>query len=145
MLLGGNCIMLKVSKELENQESEIRKNLFLVFIPIVIIIAFISLYQSNSIEYNKRKYEKSRNEEFHGKVIRKREEGDYVRAGRFVLLNSYHEERVDNDIYAKISVGDSVIKQKGKDSVYFFFKNGQFAIKDYNKFLRENYFRLLNE
>lgn len=132
-------------KELEKQESEIRKNVLLIFIPIAVIIFAIVYYQSNSLEHNKKEYEETRDVKFNGIVIKKREEGDYFRAGRFVLLDSYHEERVDNQTYYKIRIGDSVYKESGNDSVYFYLKSGEVIIEDYNKFTRERYYELFNE
>lgn len=132
-------------KELYKQESEIRKKLFLVFIPIAIILIIITSYQSNSLNYNKEKYEKSRNLEFNGKVIKKKEEGNYSRAKRYVILDDYHKEIVSNHIYGKISIGDSVFKKAGNDSIHFILNNGEIIIEDYNKFLRDNYFDLLNK
>jgi|TARA_B110000240_G_scaffold136781_1_gene151588 hypothetical protein len=131
--------------EIEKQDSEIRKNLLLVFVPIAIMIFIIANYQSNSLEYNKEKYFESRNTKFNGIVIKKRQEGDYTRAGRFVVLDNYHEERVENNTYYRIEIGDSVYKKSESDSVYFHLKNEKIIIEDYNKYLRENYFELLNE
>ncbi|SFD41533.1 hypothetical protein [Algibacter pectinivorans] len=132
-------------EELEKQESEIRKNLFLVFVPIAIMIFIIANYQSNSLEHNKEKYLESRNTKFNGIVIKKRQEGDYTRAGRFVILDNYHEERVENNTYYRIQIGDSVYKKSESDSVYFHLKNGEIIIEDYNEYLRKNYYELLNE
>ncbi|WP_179354319.1 hypothetical protein [Winogradskyella vidalii] len=132
-------------EELEKQESEIRKNLFLVFVPIAIMIFIIANYQSNSLEHNKEKYLESRNTKFNGIVIKKRQEGDYTRAGRFVILDNYHEERVENNTYYRIQIGDSVYKKSESDSVYFYLKNGEIIIEDYNEYLRKNYYELLNE
>ncbi|AUC80054.1 hypothetical protein CW736_12035 [Nonlabens sp. MB-3u-79] len=132
-------------EELEKQESEIRKNLFLVFVPIAIMIFIIAYYQSNSLEHNKEKYLESRNTKFNGIVIKKRQEGDYTRAGRFVILDNYHEERVENNTYYRIQIGDSVYKKSESDSVYFHLKNGEIIIEDYNEYLRKNYYELLNK
>lgn len=109
-------------RELNIQEYHINKSLFLVFVPIALMLLVIGLYQSNSLKYNEEKYLKSRNTKFSGAVIRKRQEGDYPRAGRFVLLDNYHEERVDNVIYSKIRIGDLVYKKRGNDSIYFHLK-----------------------
>ena len=132
-------------KELDEQESEIGKKLFLVFIPIVVMLIIITFYQSNSLDINKKKYEKSRNLEFSGKVIKKRQEGDFTRAERYVILDDYHKEIVSNYVYGKISIGDLVFKKKGSDSIHYIFKNGEIIIEDYNKFLRDNYYKLLNK
>lgn len=134
--------MSYTEEELKKQESEVKRKLFYVFVPIAIMIFVMCYYQANSLNYNKRKYLESKNIEFKGKVIRKREEGDYPRAGRFVLLDDYHEEGVSNDIYCKVAIGDFVVKKKGDDSVYFHLKNGEVVIEDYNQGLREDYLEL---
>jgi len=103
------------------------------------MVCAIGYYQSNSFDYNKRRYLESHNVEFKGKVIKKRQEGNYPRAGRFVLLDNFHEERVSNDIYQKVTIGDFVIKKKGEDSVYYHLKNGKVLIEDYNQYLRKKY------
>ena len=132
-------------EELEKQESEVRKNLLFVFVPIAIMIFIIANYQSNSLEHSKEKYLESRNTKFNGIVIKKRQEGDYTRAGRFVILDNYHEEHIEKNTYHRIEIGDSVYKKSGSDSVYFYLKNGEIIIEDYNKYLRKNYYELLNE
>ncbi|WP_370408201.1 hypothetical protein [Tenacibaculum dicentrarchi] len=131
--------------ELEKQDSEIRKSLFLVFVPIAIMVIIIANYQSNSLEYNREKYLESRNTKFNGIVIEKRQEGDYTRAGKFIILDNFYEERVENKTYYRIEIGDSVYKKSESDSVYFHLKNGEIIIEDYNEYLRNNYHELLNE
>jgi hypothetical protein len=131
--------------EIEKQDSEIRKKLLVVFVPIVILIFIITNYQSNSLDYNKEKYFDSRNTKFNAIVIKKRQEGNYTRAGRFVILDNYREERVENNTYYNIEIGDSVYKKSGSDSIYFHLKNGKIIIEDCNKYLRKNYYELLNE
>lgn len=135
---------MKMEEELEKQESEIRKKILLVFIPVVIIIFIIGFYQSHSIEHNKEKYSNSRRVSFSGKIIKKEREGDYSRAAKYILLENYHKEIVDNMTYYKVDIGDSVYKKKDSDSLYFCLKNGGIVIKDYNKDLREKYLELLN-
>jgi hypothetical protein len=132
-------------KEIEKQESEIRKKIFLVFIPIIIMVIIIGYFQLNSISHNKEKYENNRKIEFNGKVIKKRQEGEFTRAARFLILDNYYEQRVENWIYNKISLGDSVYKKTESDSIFFMLKNGEIIIEDYNKHLREKYLDLLRE
>ncbi|MFL9829369.1 hypothetical protein ACSV4D_14695 [Flavobacterium sp. ARAG 55.4] len=129
--------------ELEKRGNEIRKNLFLVFIPIVILIIGKGVYDSNSLEYNKKRYFEAREASFSGKIIKKRQDGDYPRAERYVLLDNYHKENVEFGIYYKLNIGDSVYKKKDSDSVYFCLKNGEILIIDCNRFYREKYNKLL--
>lgn len=126
-------------EELEKQEKEIRFNLFLVFIPITVMLFIIGYYQSNSVDYIRTQYEKSQAVEFNGTIIKKVEEGDYPRAPRYILLENYHKEPVSSEIYLKVNIGDSVVKRKGEDSVYYYLKKGGIIVKDYNKLEREEY------
>jgi hypothetical protein len=54
--------MNQSEQELEKQESEVKKNLAYVFVPIAIILVSISIYQSNSLDYKREKFlEKQKN------------------------------------------------------------------------------------
>ncbi|SFN43372.1 hypothetical protein SAMN04487989_101400 [Bizionia echini] len=73
-------------KELDKQESEIRKNLFLVFIPVLILISLIVVYQNNSLEHNKSEYEQSRNTEFSGIIVKKKTRGRLYSSWKIRLI-----------------------------------------------------------
>lgn len=133
--------MNKSEQELKKQETEIRKNLAYVFVPIAIILVIIAVYQNNSLDYKRQKYQESKQTEFKGKITAKKEDGDYTRAPRFMILNDYNEIRIPNEIYYQINVGDSVFKERGKDSAYYFLKNGKVLIQDCNEYLREDYLK----
>jgi len=134
---------MESEEELEKQGDEIRKNIMIVFVPIFIFLFGIGFYQSNSLKYNEERYFELRNVSFNGKIIKKKQEGDYPRAERYVLLDNYHKQNVDFDIYHKLNIGDSVYKKKDSDSVYFCLKNGEILISDCNRFYREKYRELL--
>jgi hypothetical protein len=136
---------MKDLEDIEIQEEEIRNKVYIVLIPIAILLIILGIYQSNSLDINEKKYLQSRELEFHGLIIQKRQDGDYTRANRYILLDCYHEEMVNNDIYKIISVGDSVYKKRGSDSLFFRLKNGHVITKDYNKYLRDKYNKLLNK
>lgn len=133
--------MNKSEQELKEQETEVRKNLAYVFVPIAIILVIIAVYQNNSLDYKRQKYLESKQTEFKGKITAKKEEGDYARAPRFMILNDFNEVRIPNEIYYQINVGDSVYKEIGKDSAYYFLKNGKVLIQDCNEYLREDYLK----
>ena len=114
-----------------------------VFVLIGLLIVFVGVYQSNALEYSKKKYLERRNKEFYGKVILKREKGDYIRARRSVVLDSHYEQLVYNELYYKIQIGDSICKNKGNDSIFYYLKSGEIIIDDYCKHLREKYESLL--
>lgn len=133
--------MNKSEQELKKQETEISKNLAYVFVPIAIVLLTIAIYQNNSLDYKREKYFESKQTELKGKITAKKEEGDYTRAPRFMILNDYNEIRIPNKIYYQIDVGDSVYKEIGKDSAYYFLKNGKVLIQDCNEYLREDYLK----
>ncbi len=134
--------MNKSDQELKKQETEISKNLAYVFVPIAIVLLIIAIYQNNSLDYKREKYFESKQTEFKGKITAKKEDGDYTRAPRFMILNDYNEVRIPNEIYYQINVGDSVYKERGKDSAYYFLKNGKVLIQDCNEYLREDYLKV---
>ena len=134
--------MNESEQELEKQESEVKKNLAYVFVPIAIILVTISIYQSNSLDYKREKYLESKKTEFKGKITDKKEDGDYTRAPRFMILNGSYQVSIPNEIYYQINVGDSAYKESGKDSVYYYLKNGKVLIEDCNRYLREDYLKL---
>ena len=134
--------MNKSDQELKKQGTEISKNLAYVFVPIAIVLLIIAIYQNNSLDYKREKYFESKQTEFKGKITAKKEDGDYTRAPRFMILNDYNEVRIPNEIYYQINVGDSVYKERGKDSAYYFLKNGKVLIQDCNEYLREDYLKV---
>ncbi|MCL9806588.1 hypothetical protein NAT51_13715 [Flavobacterium amniphilum] len=132
-------------EELKQQESVIRKNVFLVFLSIGIVLSVIFYFRDNSLNYQKKRYYESHNLEFNGKVIQKKQKGDHPTAGRSIILSNYDEKRIQKATYEKISISDSVSKRKGSDTVYFYLKNGEILTEDYNEFEREAYFELKKE
>lgn len=137
--------MTNSAPELKKQESEIRKNLAYVFIPIAILLAILFFYQNNSLDYQKKEYTISKNFEFNGKVVEKKQDGDYYRASKYILLNTNRKIQIPNEIYYEIQIGDSAYKKKGKDSAYYCLKNGKILIEDRCKFIREKYLKLKNK
>jgi hypothetical protein len=137
---------MKEKEELKKQEWDIKKSLLMVFIPIIVFIILpISYYQLNSLERANERFNKVNQQEYSGIVKKKNEEGDYSRARRWVLLEGFGSVQVNNEIYNKISKGDSVYKAKGCDSIYFIIKNEEVMIRDDNKYRRSQYLELLNK
>ena len=134
-----------ISEQELKQESEVRKNLTYVFIPIAIILVIIVIYQNNSLKYKRERYLESQKIQFNGKITGKKEDGDHTRASRFMILNGTNKVRIPNEIYYQINVGDSVYKEKGKDFAYYYLKNGKVIIQDCNKLIRENYLESKSE
>ncbi|MEK8181242.1 hypothetical protein WMW71_12895 [Flavobacterium buctense] len=129
-------------KEMKEQESEMRKKLSYVFIPIAVLLAILFFYQNNSLDFQKKEYIKSKNFEFNGKVTKKIQDGNYYRASKYIILNTYRKIQIPNEVYYEIQIGDSAYKKKGKDSAYYCLKNGKILIEDRCKFIRENYLKL---
>ena len=132
-------------KDLESQEKTIKKYILIGFFPTIILVIIFFIYQSNSIQYNKKQYLKERDKEYNGIIILKTEEGNYTRSKRTFILDSNIEDFLYKEEFDKLSIGDSVVKLNGSDSTKFYLKNGQILYKDYNKFKREKYFKLVKE
>jgi len=62
-----------------------------------------------------------------------------------MILNDYNKVRIPNEIYYQITVGDSVYKETGKDSAFYYLKNGKVLIEDCNEYFREDYLKLKRE
>lgn len=131
--------------EIEIQNKEIKKVLLIVCLPILLFAILYVYYQNNNLDLVKKEYEKIRNEEYYGRVIKKEEDGNYPRANRYVILKNNRKINVSNELYIKIAINDSVSKSKDCDSIYFFLKKGEIVIEDNNKFKRDNYLNLLNK
>jgi hypothetical protein len=130
------------NKDLEEQESEIKRKLFYVAVPIIIMLAIIIIYQNNSLDFSRRQYSAIRNIEFGGHITKKKQVGDYPTAARYMYLNSNRKIRISNEIYEKIKIGDSASKSKGQDSAYYYLANGEILIEDRCEFLREKFVAL---
>lgn len=134
--------MRTTEQEIQKQETEIRKNLAFVFVPITLIVFMIYIYQSNSLDYKRKKYLNSKKIEFNGVITAKKEDGDYTRAARFIILNDFKKVTIPNEVYYSVKIGDSVYKERGKDSAFYYLSNGKIVIEDCNKYLREDYLKL---
>lgn len=132
-------------EELKKQGAEIDSKLALVFVPIFIMCAIILIIQNNSIDHNRKIYLEDKHKAFYGVVVSKKEDGDYPRARRYVILNNGRKITVTNEIYREIGAGDSLVKEPGKDTVYFYLGNGAVLVDDYCKYSREKYIKLINK
>ena len=132
-------------KELEKQTSTAKKYILFGFLPTIILAVLISIYRINSLDYNKKEYLRIKNIEIKGKVIQKYREAKGLRARRTVILDTNVEEQLYKEDFLRVSVGDSVIKRKGSDTISFHLRNGKVIYRDYNKFQREKYLELLKK
>jgi hypothetical protein len=130
---------------LKEASNIIYKLFFIIALPILVFAFLYVNYQNNDIDIVKKEYEIIRNKEISGLVIEKKEDGNYPRASRYVFLKNYFKVVISNELYTKITVGDSVSKPKNCDSIYFYLKNGDIEIEDYNQFNREKYIELINK
>ena len=131
--------------ELEEVSKKIYRVMFIVALPIIIFAFLFVNYQNNNLDLVKEEYEKIRNIEFSGLVIEKKKDGNYPRANRYIYLTNYHKVIISSELYTKITIDDSVSKPKNCDSIYFYLKNGDIEIEDFNQFAREKYLNLLNK
>ena len=130
-------------KELLEQEKVAKKAILLVFLSIAIFLIPICYYLSNDIDAAKASYEAGRNRTYHGKIIGKREEGDYTRAPRYISFEHLKEKGIyDKDIYLQIEIGDSIYKKEDSDLAYLILHKTDTIIIDDNRYPRERYFKL---
>ena len=127
----------------EIDENVLRKSIWKVFVPIILIGILITYYQSNSLDHAQEIYFKKRQKEFKGEIIKLKEEGDYSRADRYLLLDNYHKIPLTEYLFDRLSIGDSVEKLKDSDSLIFQLKNGKVIILDDLKFYRDKYEKLI--
>lgn len=62
--------------------------------------------------------------------------------GNKIYLKNGHELIVHRELFDKLKFGDSIIKNVGSDSIYFYTTNG-IIIDDNNEFKRKKYLRSL--
>lgn len=114
------------------------------FIPTTLLMTVLFFYQTNSTVYNKNEYFRKFILEFKGKIVFKYQENNNLRANRYIILDTKQQEYISKEEYNQISIGDSVIKKKNNDSIYFILKNRKIIKRDYTKFLRTKYLQLIN-
>ncbi len=124
-------------------ENVLRKSIWKVFVPIILIGILITYYQSNSLDHAQEVYFKRRQKEFKGEIIKLKEEGDYSRADRYLLLDNYYKIPLTEYLFDRLSIGDLVEKLKDSDSLIFRLKNGKVIILDDLKFYRDKYEKLM--
>ena len=132
-------------RELEKQTSTAKKYILFGFLPTIILAVLISIYRINSLEYNKKEYLRIKNLEIKGKVIKKYRTAKDTRPRRTIVLDTNIQEQLTKEEFSRVSIGDSVIKQKGSDTISFHLRNGKIIYIDYNKFQREKYLELLKK
>lgn len=132
-------------KELEKQTSTAKKYILFGFLPTIILAVLIYVYRVNSLDYNKKEYLRIKNIEIKGKVIQKYREAKDTRPRRTIVLDTNIQEQLTKKEFSSVSIGDSVIKRKGSDTISFHLRNGKVLYRDYNKFQREKYLKLLKE
>lgn len=130
-----------MSSEKED-DNVISKKLWLVFMPILIISVITFYFKNNSQNYRSKVYQEARDISYSGVIIRKRIDKDFgdigYRTPRIITLNSNFERNVLPNLFDRLKIGDSVIKKKGSDSVYYYRDNKVLQIVDELKYLRKD-------
>jgi len=137
-----------VSKELQNQENEIVKNLTFIFIPIGLLVGGLMYFQSDSIIDLEKKYKEFRNSEFSGKIIYLEHQnfGPKIEAprGGSVFIETGEKISLNRKIYLKLEKGDFVEKLKFSDSIKFI-TDKEVLYSDQNALNRSKYFHKLKQ
>ena len=126
-------------EEIEKQMGYAKKEVAKVLIPIFALIIIYLIWKTNYTNYYQEEYIKARDLEFHGLVDNKYAEGDYLRAARYIYLDTHIEEYVTKTFFDAISIGDSVYKKRGCDSVFLIIQKSDTMIYDRNEFKRKLY------
>jgi hypothetical protein len=131
--------------ELKKQDRTIRKNLAIVFIPILIFLIIVISIQNNSESYLEKEYNRIRKESYSGKItslLLNRMQGRM----RPILINNKWEKKVPFFIHEKLNIGDSLFKKNESDFEYYILYSKADTIeRDLNKFYREKYLNKLKE
>ncbi|MBA6155846.1 hypothetical protein H3Z83_04820 [Tenacibaculum sp. S7007] len=129
-------------EEVEKQDKIIEKKLWVVLMPILIITVIALSYKTDSLKYKKRIYFQAKEVSYSGIIISKKIDklfGEPThRTPRIITLNSNYERSVLPSIYDRLKIGDSIIKNKGSDSVYYYRNKRVILIDDELKYLRES-------
>lgn len=128
-------------EEVEKQDKIIEKKLWLVLMPILIITVIALSYKTDSSKQKKRIYFQAKEISYSGIIISKKIDKLFgeptYRTPRIITLNSNYQRSVLPSIYDRIKIGDSIIKNKGSDSVYYYRDKRVILIDDELKYLRE--------
>ena len=128
-------------EEVEKQQKVIYNKLWFVFMPISIITVVAFFYKTDTLKYRRQVYFQAKEVSYSGIIINKKIDklfGDAVhRTPRIVTLNSNYERSVLPSLYSRLKIGDSIVKRKGSDSVYYYRNKRVIFIDDELKYLRE--------
>lgn len=121
------------------------KNAYLQSPRIIILSIFIIIFGAlilfiSSDYYIKKEYFNFRKTAFKATVQDKLDENP-TKSNKIYLHNG-PELRIPRALFDQLKIGDSVLKRKDSDSIYFQTDKG-IIIHDYNRFKREKYQRIL--
>ncbi|MBL3654516.1 hypothetical protein [Fulvivirga sediminis] len=127
-------------EELENQFDIARKYILLTIVTTIVIVCLIGNWFFNSKKYKHSRYQQARKLSYSGIIVEKRTNSENgYRVPKYIRLNTAFETHVNQEIYHKLNLGDSVIKTENSDSVKYFLQSGDVIFEDVNKELRNRY------
>ncbi|RMB56629.1 hypothetical protein EAX61_13570 [Dokdonia sinensis] len=121
--------------DLEKQDRTIRRVLAQVLIPIFILIIALGYLRDNYFRDTENEYLKIRNKEYRS-IIRSLGNANQQGPTRIIFINNYAQYEIPFYIYEELSVGDSIIKNRGSNFELYIKSNGDTISRDLNSFLR---------
>jgi len=122
----------------EIQSNEIQFKVLLILGLCIGFAILITVIQENSKSYIERNYFEIKNENYSGVISDLFEDRNNDKIKK-VKLNDNSIRKVPFYIYDKLNLGDSIIKNKGSDSIVYIKQNGEIFYEDLNDLYRNKY------
>lgn len=110
---------------------------FLILGICILLVIIITKFQSNSFDYNKSEYDAIREKKYSGKIVNLFEERNQGKRFKEVKLENGITKEIPFFIYDQLKIGDSIVKNKNTDSIFYYRKNKIIVSEDINQFYRE--------
>jgi hypothetical protein len=127
-----------------NIEGKIRCPILIVLGLCLLLVLMINMIQNNSESYLREKYLETNQRHYSGAIIDLLKERERPRY-RDVRLSDKSVKKIPLLIYARLDVGDSIVKLKNSDSIIYIKKNGERIYDDINEFQRSKYLEKLRK
>ena len=110
---------------------------FLILGICILLVIIITKFQSNSFDYNKSEYDAIREKNYSGKIVNLFEERNQGKRFKEIKLENGITKEIPFFIYDQLKIGDSIVKNKNTDSIFYYRKNKIIVSEDINQFYRE--------
>ena len=117
--------------------TEVQIKVLLILGICILLVIIITKVQSNSFNYNKSEYDAIREKKYSGKIVNLFEERNQGKRFKEVKLENGTTKEIPFFIYDQLKIGDSIVKNKNTDSIFYYRKNKIIVSEDINQFYRE--------